>query len=116
MSKIEYIGCKKYHITLTRGDDEFIIIRVDGADDYTWFFTVKPLDSETEDDTDALLLIDDADVVKDDEKALIPIAKSDTPIEPGVYKYDLQYIKNDIVKTLMGGTYTVYDDVTKRVE
>ena len=116
MSKIEHIGCKKFYITVTRGDDENIIIHTPDADEYTWFFTVKPLDSTTTDDSDALLKIDDEDVTKDENTVLIPIAKSTVSIPPDKYKYDLQYIKEGKVKTLMGGEYIIYDDVTKRVE
>ena len=79
------------------------------------YFTVKHLDSDTDDD--AVIKYDITDHSDPTNgKSLIFLTNGETgDILPGKYVYDIQYKKdNGTVKTIMKGKLRVLQDVTKR--
>lgn len=110
----------KGNITVYSGDDDTITLQYSPAREissYSLRFTVKPYDSTTTDDSDALLETDPSDVVFTDDGtiAVIPINVSSNRITAGTYKFDIQNITaNDAVHTYHSGKFIVTNDVTKR--
>lgn len=111
---------EKGNITVYSGDDDTITLQYSPARDissYRLRFTVKPYNSITTDDSDALLEIDPSDVAFKDGGtiAVIPINVSSNRISAGIYKFDIQNITaNDEVHTYHSGKFIVTNDVTKR--
>lgn len=108
------------NITVYSGDDDTITLQYSPARDissYNLRFTVKPYNSVTTDDSDALLETDPSDVAFTGEGtvAVIPINVSSNRIPAGTYKFDIQNITvNNKVHTYHSGKFIVTNDVTKR--
>jgi len=111
---------EKGNITVYSGDDDTITLQYSPARDissYSLRFTVKPYNSVTTDDSDALLETDPSDVVFTDSGtiAVIPINVSSNRIPAGTYKFDIQNVNVDgKVHTYHSGKFIVTNDVTKR--
>jgi hypothetical protein len=102
------------------GDDDYVTVYYsDGRDMSTeeYFFTVKPLNSVTIDDTDALLKKEPSDMIfiEENTQVLVPVNDSTQRIAYGNYRYDIQ--RKDVngkIRTILSGTYKVINDTTKR--
>ena len=114
------------NIELYSGDDNVISYRHSDYTDLTsidLYFTVKEVTDRSSDDSNAVYKVNPTDIVLQDIEvdgviksnaiAIIPVSKSSERIPVGAYKYDLQRV-DDGVSTIMSGSYTVINDVTKR--
>lgn len=116
---------KRTHtMTLNQGEDAYITYsRSDYADisNLDFYFTVKPLDSTTTDDSDALLQINPSSVAFSDYEtninaiATIKVADSETIIPEGTYKYDLKEVNGETEIIRLCSNYVVSCGVTLRV-
>ena len=109
------------NLTVYSGDDDYITFKYKDSRDISTlniFFTIKPLDSKTTDDSDALLSIDPSDIsfITSGTIAVIPINQHENRIIAGKYKFDLQKVTSaSSVHTIHAGIITISNDITKRV-
>jgi hypothetical protein len=106
------------NITMFSGDDDFLYLanQDDSVLTMDLRFTIKPYNSKTNDDSDALYSVHDEIVfIDDDKKAVIPIAINTKRVRPGVYTYDIQSVENGYVDTLIKAKFTVVNDITKTI-
>lgn len=116
---------RTHSITVNKGEDAYITYsRSDYADisSLDFYFTVKPLNSTTTDDSDALLQMNPANVSFSDYDeshpnsiATIKVADSETIIPEGTYKYDLKEVNVETEKIRLCANYIVDCGVTMRV-
>jgi len=108
-------------IEVYSGDDDNLAVHY--SDDRSmsgelYFFTVKPLNSITTDDSDALLSKNPLNVtfIENNTMVLIPVNDSSIRIPYGTYRYDIQR-KNTCnkIRTILSGLYKVTNDTTKRI-
>jgi C4-dicarboxylate transporter len=114
-------GTQLNHI---RGDNLSRLITIEYADGtpfnligYTVFFTIKNLDDERADDTNAVFAkswTSHSDAINGE--TLLTATASEMNIEPNLYKYDIQ-IKSlaGAINTVISGGFLITNDVTKRI-
>lgn len=106
---------RKIHLTVTNKRAKSISIKNYDftPSDYTFWFVVKPCDSTSTDDSDAVIKYEDDYTISSDGDLIITIMKSETDITPNTYEYELN-IENvgtgNIIK-LCSGNYIVETDI-----
>ena len=115
------MATKIRNLTYISGDDNALVLEFPdnrSISDYDIFFTVKPYNSTTTDDSDALLTVNSTDCTFDTEnnKIIVPTNYSTIRLDEGVYKYDLQLKNKNTgeIYTILIGKYKIINDVTKR--
>lgn len=79
---------------------------------YTFRLTVKELDDETNDDTQALMSVSWNAHLNNYETA-VTLSSGQTNFAPGIYKYDIQASKSPTVHTIIYGEWEQLNDITK---
>ena len=120
------------NITVTAGDDNALLFRYDDyrnivTEGIELFFTVKEYSDDNDNDDKSVYKINPDEVTYEDYTddsgeepvvypnaiAVIQVSDSNKRLACGTYKYDLQRVDGG-VSTIMNGSYTVTNDVTKR--
>ena len=111
----------KYDFKFIRGDTKYLNVRLSDAslnvDDYDCLFTVKELDDKSLDDSNALYQasISNGQITRDSSNNMFVIRFDTSNLETKSYKYDIQLkeINSGDITTVVYGTITLDDDVTK---
>lgn len=114
-----------FSITINQGEDGSFTYHKDGyptINNLDFYFTVKPLNSNTTDDSDAVYQLNPENVIfidYDEEHpqsiAIIKVADSEILLNPDIYKYDLKEVNGDTEIVRLNSNYIVKQSITKRV-
>ena len=109
-------------ISITRGDSDSFTVEILDEDTKLpitltggkMFFTVKPLNSATNDDTDALI---SKSVSCDTTSATILLLPADTNLAPKTYEYDFQFVNSAgaVVHSSPTCDFVITIDTTRRI-